>query len=274
MARSINTIYNSMLAAHTANPSLSELNSTSSTAVYKLLYYIVATIINIHEQYWDLFKTDLEYIKDSTPVMTELWWIDKLTNFYQYDNTDTDKGVVKIDEKYIPYYTTIDDTKHIIKYCSLSTYTNLLNIKLAKADVDGNPVELDSNEIGSVTSFINEIQSAGTNINVTSIPPDNILITCNIFYNGQFVESNVKDAVKQALRSYLLGLKFDGSIHVQKIIDNIQTIASVTDVEILTIGGKQYSDTNYLNFTRIYTTAAGYATLDETNSIFNMIIEK
>jgi hypothetical protein len=275
MARSIEVIYNEILNIKNQQSELASLTSTSNTAIFKLIFYVQAVVISIHEQLWDLFKEDLEYIKNTAPIMSELWWIDKLTNFYQYDNTDISKGVLKIDNSFVPYYEITDDTKKIIKFAAVKQSDNSrqVNIKIAKADSDNNPVQLTVDELNSVKSFVNSLQAAGLYINVISFPPDLLKLNINIYFDGQYVQSNVLSEVKASIRGYLQKLKFDGTIQLIKLIDAIQNVQGVKDVLINEAQAKTELE-GYTTFNRIYNAKAGYAQLNETDSVFNMFVEK
>jgi hypothetical protein len=275
MARSIEVIYNEILNIKNQQSELASLTSTSNTAIFKLIFYVQAVVISIHEQLWDLFKEDLEYIKNTAPIMSELWWIDKLTNFYQYDNTDISKGVLKIDNSFVPYYEITDDTKKIIKFTAVKQSDNSrqVNIKIAKADSDNNPVQLTVDELNSVKSFVNSLQAAGLYINVISFPPDLLKLNINIYFDGQYVQSNVLSEVKASIRGYLQKLKFDGTIQLIKLIDAIQNVQGVKDVLINEAQAKTELE-GYTTFNRIYNAKAGYVQLNETDSVFNMFVEK
>jgi hypothetical protein len=275
MARSIEVIYNEILNIKNQQSELASLTSTSNTAIFKLIFYVQAVVISIHEQLWDLFKEDLEYIKNTAPIMSELWWIDKLTNFYQYDNTDISKGVLKIDNSFVPYYEITDDTKKIIKFAAVKQSDNSrqVNIKIAKADSDNNPVQLTVDELNSVKSFVNSLQAAGLYINVISFPPDLLKLNINIYFDGQYVQSNVLSEVKASIRGYLQKLKFDGTIQLIKLIDAIQNVQGVKDVLINEAQAKTELE-GYTTFNRIYNAKAGYVQLNETDSVFNMFVEK
>jgi hypothetical protein len=275
MARSVTTIYNDILNIKNQQSELAGLTSTSNTAIFKLLFFVHAVAINIHEQLWDLFKEDLEYIKATAPVMSESWWIDKLLNFYQYDNTDTAKGVLKINDAFVPFYETVDATKQIIKFAAVkqTTDSRQVNIKIAKSDVDGNPEQLSNDELLSAKSFVNSLQSAGLFLNVISFPPDDLKLNTNIYFDGQYIQTNVLADVKEAIRVYLQNLKFDGTIQLTKLVDAIQNVEGVKDVLINSAHGKGEGQA-YTLFNRVYNAKAGYASLNEVDSVFTMIIEK
>jgi hypothetical protein len=56
------------------------------------------------------------------------------------------------------------------------------------------------------------------------------------------------------------------------LIDAIQAVQGVTDVLINNASAKSESSA-YQTFNRVYNASAGYASLNETDSIFNMIVQ-
>lgn len=275
MARTIEEIYDEIIATKETQTDLSGLTSTSNTAIWKLVYYTIAVSISFHEQLWDLFKKDLETIRDNTPVQTERWWVDRMKNQFQFDNIDTDKGVLKIGEDFVPFYTTVDETKRIVDFASVKQTegSRQVNIKIAKNDGSGNAEQLTLEQLTSARSYVNEIQGAGLFIQTVSFPPDEIEIDIDIYFDGQYIISNVETDVKEAIKSYLLDLKFDGSIEIIRLIDAIQKVDGIKDVFINVIYGKPSSAPKQ-EFNRVYDSLAGYATLNETDSVFNFIVQK
>lgn len=275
MARTIQTIYDEIIVTKNNQAELAGLTSTSDTAIWKLIYYTVAVAINFHEQLWDLFKVDLETIRDNTPVQTERWWNDRMKNQFQYDPLDTDKGVLKIGEDFVPFYTTVDETKRIIDFSAVKQTegSRQVNIKVAKDDGSGNATQLALAELTAARSYVNEIQGAGLFIQTVSFPADELEIDVDLYFDGQYVISNVEAAVKLAIQEYLFNLKFDGAIEIIRLVDAIQQVAGIKDVFINIIYGKPDSAPKQ-EFDRVYDTLAGYAVLNETDSVFNLIVQK
>lgn len=275
MARTITQIFDEIVATKNNQTELVGLTSTSNTSLWKLIYYTVAVAINFHEQLWDLFKKDLETIRDNTPVQTERWWNDRMKNYFQYDPIDTDKGVLSIGEDFVPFYITVDETKRIIDFSAVKQTegSRQVNIKLAKDDGSGNATQLSLAELTSAKSYVNEIQGAGLFIQTVSFPADVLEIDVDLYFNGQYIISNVEADVKLAIQDYLFNLKFDGTVELIRLIDSIQNVDGIQDVFINVIYGKPDSAPKQ-EFNRIYNTLAGYAILDETNSVFNLIVQK
>lgn len=275
MARTITQIQQDLINTKNNQTELDGLSSTSQTAIWNLIFYIIAVGINFHEQLWDLFKQDLETIKNNTPVQTERWWNDRMKNYFQYDNINTDKGVLKIGDDFVPYYSSIDESKRLIDFSSTKQTegSRQVNIKIAKDDGSGNATQLDLAELTSAKSYVNSIQGAGLFIQTVSFPPDIIDLDIDIYFDGQYVINNVEQAVKDAIVVYLQDLKFDGDVEIIRLIDAIQKVDGIKDVFINKIYGKPDAAPKQ-EFNRIYSTLAGYATLNISDSKFNLIVQK
>jgi hypothetical protein len=241
--------------------------------MWRVFYGATATAISVMEQIWDVFKQDLEYQKNTTYSMTSAWWNDRMKNYFQYAPADPDRGVLKITDNYVYYYSIIDDTKKIIDFCS--TVTNTLNrsvtIKVAKDNGSGAPTQLSNDELMAAATYVDRVQAAGAQIKVVSFPADKLLLNMNIYYDGMYVESTVQSNVQNAVVTYLQQLTFDGIIHLSKLVDVIQAVEGVNDVLLVSAsaikdGGSEEP------FNRVFSTQAGYATFDADSSLITMIL--
>ena len=226
MARSIATIKAEMVAAKNADSTLSGLTSTSATALWNLLFYVVAVSINILEQILDIFKSDLEVIAAKNVPGTPTWLQTKVLEF-QYSASDPQ--VVQL-VNFIPTYPTINTELRIVKACAIVEQTNrLVKIKVAK----GSPLEpLSSTELTSLKNYIHDIKFAGVLTDTISLNPDRLKVNATIYFKGQFVEATVKQAVIDAIDAYLLTLPFNGVIKITSLQNAIEVVSGVDDVVI------------------------------------------
>lgn len=273
MAQSIQEIYNNYIATNNAYPELAVIpnTNTSDMALLQTIYYICSINDQVAQQYYDAFKLDLQTIASNATVGTAKWWQDRILNYFQY-STDPDYGVLKaVAPYYIPKYDLIDSNLNIVKYCSVTQQSNnrQVTIKVAK-QVSGAPAQLTNDELNAVKKFVTDSQTAGLLINTVSFPADSIKLNLEIYYNAGYIESVVEQQVKDAIINYLTVLNFDGAIYLTKIVDVIQNIEGVNDIKINSASGKAEA-TAYTVFDRRYITTAGYANLDETNSVFTLI---
>lgn len=274
-ARTVEEIYQSLLALKDNTPELSGATSTSNTAIWRVFYRTVANGIAVFEQLQDAFKKDLELIRDSSQIYNESWWNDRLINFFQYNPIDPDKGELKIDDNFKVFYEIEDEPSKIVQFCSTTRTEGRASatIKVAKDAGDGSPEQLDSNELNAARGFTNKMQGAGLLINVVSFPGDALKLDIDIYYKGDGVETVVRQQVIDSINLYLKdALTFDGKIKLLTLIDFIQNnIEALDDLEITSAiitpdGG------NETEFTRSIDTKAGYAVFDVENSNINLIV--
>jgi hypothetical protein len=268
MARTISQIKASMRATKASETALTDLNSTSQTAIYNLWLSILATSQWIIETLWDRFKIELEIVIANAPVMTDKWLHERVLEF-QYDSV-TPQVVNIIDN--VPQYDPIDTTKQIITRASVRTLPNrIVSIKTAKSDP---PEQLSAAELSSLSGYVSDLTPAGVYYQALSFDPDLIFISSTIYYNGQYA-SVISANVIAAIENYLANIPFDGYVRVSALEDAIQAVTGVRDVVFHTVSLRTATqsfgvDNSYLvasnaTFFNKYPLFAGYV-ISETGS--------
>lgn len=260
MARSINKIQTQILDNISNDSVLSNLNSTSNTAIYRVFAYIVAVAINILETFNDQFKREITEIRDTAITGSEEWFIYKAKRF-QYD--DTTPQELEIKDNYSVDYINIDESKRIISVASCRTLTDLsISLAVAKGDL-GSLEPLTQEELDTFTNYINyAARFAGQRLSVISLPADTISFTGDIYYNGEYSQQEVLTSIQNNINTYLTNVEFDGIIRYQKIVDAIQESTGVRDLYLDQMTGAADGQTIPEVFDRIYNSSAGYANLD------------
>ena len=229
MARSVETILISMDNEQAAQTSLTTLNSTSQTSIYKLWKYITAVIMNLHEQLWDIFKADIELQISQAAVGSDLWLQAQVLKF-QYD---TIVPQVVVLTNFAPAYTVVNPAYQIITRASVKTAPNkTVSVKVAKSDP---PVALSAPELSSLQTYLTAqgygVGFAGVNIVASSLTSDKLFLEGTIKYDGQY-SSVISANVIAAINDYLANITFDGIFKTLTLIDYIQAVQGVTDVQI------------------------------------------
>lgn len=268
MARSIQIIIALLDAEQAAQTGLSGLNSPSTTAIFKLWKYIVATQMFLQETLWDIYKAALELIISKAAVGTSAWLQDKVLKF-QYDATTPQ--VLSVGSDFSVNYTTVDTTKQIITRAAVNrTAQRTVLVKVAKSDP---PVALSGPELSSLNGYLDDICFAGVNYVATSLVSDKLYLKANVYYDGQY-SSTISDAVISAVNVYLAALPFDGKIKLSAIVDSIQTVTGVNDVvledvavraDATAFASKTYMVQGNTTLIPLYQLAAGYI-IEETTA--------
>lgn len=276
MARSIQTIYNEIIASVQADTNLYDpsnpdpnkrgLTSTSRVAIWRLWAWIVATAQALLEQLIDTYKIEIETIVDKAPSGNALW---VQYQVFKFQYSATDPQVIQLDTTYFfPYYTTISENQRIVTQCSVTTLPNkIVSIKVAKGGTT--PTPLDSTELSALTSYLSYINFAGVYFNLISDDPDYIYLGVDVYYNGQF-SSVIQTNVEQAVNSYLANANaqyFNYTIYLSKLVDIIQAVNGVNDVVLRQVEVRPHFTSvanayvmvdNYQTYIRQYNPYAGY----------------
>ena len=269
MARSIQTIVALLDAEQAAQTGLSGLNSPSTTAIFKLWKYIVATQMFLQETLWDIYKAALELTISKAAVGTSAWLQDKVLKF-QYDATTPQ--VLSVGSDFSVNYTTVDTTKQIITRAAVNrTAQRTVLVKVAKSDP---PVALSGPELSSLNGYLDDICFAGVNYVATSLVSDKLYLKANVYYDGQY-SNTISESVISAVNVYLATLPFDGKIKLSAIVDSIQTVTGVNDVvledvavraDATAFASKTYMVQGNTTLIPLYQLAAGYIVEETTAS--------
>lgn len=279
MARSIETIYNSIIEEKEAQASLTgllpasedydnlinDLSSTSKVAIWRLWAYMMSVAIHVHEAIFDLFKAEVESIADSAPAGTAAWY-QKMMLAFQYGH-----ALVYSDYQYD--YASEDTDAKIIKYCAVSERSDgVVIVKVAKEE-NGEPVALLLAEKSAAESYANKIKFAGTRLALTSLNADIFAPVYDIYYDPIIPLSTIQSEIQTALDNYRKNLGFDGLIRITTLTDVIQAVTGVIDPvfqssQITPEGGSAIS------VPILTTPAAGYFAYNDTAAnMFNYIPE-
>jgi len=270
MARTTAQIKQQMIDQKNAEAELAGLDSTSTTAMYNLYIFLVASAIAIFEQIMDSFKLSIEQIafeaKPGTPQ-----YIRKKVLEFQY-NAATPQIAQFNDTDYTIGYPQIIAAYKILTRCSVTTtVSRKYLIKVAKNEP---PVPIVSGEKTALIDYVSLFNGAGLVYEVVSADSDKIAVFGNVYYDGQY-NSVISANVQTAIKNYLANIDFNGAVSIQELTDSIQAVAGVLDVKLETVRVRQntvayvdgveiYSLANNIN-TVTYSTYAGYIE-EETDS--------
>ncbi len=265
MARDIKEIASLIKESFINNDTLAEIydlkpgqsydSQFSNASVETCLIYVVATAIATMEWLFDLFKSEIEEsVRRAIPGSLSWYW-NKVREF-RYGYNLNEWGVYEDNV----YYEAIPT----IKYCAITEDYNGLTVKVNK---DGYEI-LTKEEMASFSAYMGRIKFAGTNINIVSLPPDELTLKLKLDINPMVLTPDYsftsaqqsQDVIVEAVASYLADMKYGGVFNKTKLIDAIQSVDGVEDVVIkgcsITIHDSQLT-TIELNDKQNYTSASG-----------------
>ena len=233
MARKIEQIMQQLLAAKEQDETLRErLTSTSKTAIWRLLLYIVAVGTNVVESLWDAMKADVDEEIDAQKPHRLKWYRDKALAF-MYNMTLPEDS-----DTYDTTGTTDDqrESRKKVKFAAVEEMNNLVIIKVAKGDDQREPLDdtEDSPEFTLFKAYMQEIKDAGVRLSFVNQAGDAFSCALTVLYAPVLLESEVRAAVRKAIKSYIRGLPFNGLYTNMSLIDAVQAVDGVKIAELVT----------------------------------------
>lgn len=231
---------------------LPELNSTSSTAIWRVWANIVALSIYAFEQIVYSEQSKLEKLAEMQRYGSIDWYKKKAKEFQLGDPLlfDSDTGLYS--------YALIDPLKQIVASVAVgeSDQDQELLIKVAKDD-GGVLVPLDSGELLLFNSYISEIRVAGVDFQGLSLEADVIDSVATVYYDGNYTLNDIQTAINDVLNTYKNDFSFNGVVLKNDVIRLIRNVAGIDDVLFSSFTGKQ-GQLLPAEVVRDYNTVSGY----------------
>lgn len=235
MARSIETIFNEMVARKEQEPALSALNSSSKVAVWRLMFYVVAFSVWVLENLFDTHKAEVSAALAELKPHTARWYRNKALAFQYgfplFPDSDVFNNAGKTDGQLA--------ASKIIKYSAVTeaeTESRLI-VKIA-TEKDGELQPISEGEKAAFDEYISEIKDAGVRITVINYLPDILDLKLQIFYDPLVLTSDgtsittAKKPVEDALKAFLKELPFNGELILQSLVDKLQQTEGVKIVNV------------------------------------------
>ncbi len=230
MARTVAQIQAEIISAKEARPELAGLTSTSKSAVWLSITFIIAYAIYILEVLFDKHKLETDTAISLLKPHTKRWYRQKALAFQfgfalvqdtdVYDNTGIDA-------------TLIDNSK-VIKYAAVTEAVaeSRIIIKIATENA-GVLSPITNAQKQSFDAYISEVRDAGVKVSVINFLPDRLYLNMRIFYDPLVLDAqgnSILDGgkpVELAINEYLKKLPFDGQLVLAHMIDALQKVPGV-----------------------------------------------
>lgn len=263
MARSIQTIFNAIIAAKEANSALDGLDSGSVTSVYRQWAWITATVHYVIETMIDLFRVEIQIMLASLKPGSLLWYQSMCKAFQIGDDLSWINGQWA--------YQIIDQVKQIIAQCSVNEGERGLVIKIAKLS-GAELVPLLAAERDAFQAYVSKMKFAGTKVVIVNSNANLLNIDAVVYYNplllsqtGELISDGTKP-VELAISAYLSALPFNGRLMVTALVDAIQKATGVQDLQITTCQQK-YGSNPYATIEVSHIPESGYYKIDPANAL-------
>jgi len=262
MARSVNTIFNSILAAKEANADLAVINTSSKTSIYRLWAWITATAMFTVETFFDLLPAELKGILASQKSARLLWyrWIAMQFQFGDALQV-SDYGAVS--------YSNIDTTKQIIKQCNAVESGDGIILKIATIDTNNALCPLSTEQLNAFSVYIAKVKIAGTHVFIRNRQADKIKIAGIVYFNplimrpdGTLISDNSRP-VDNVSTDFLRNLLFDGLLRRTDIISTVKTATGVVDFKLIDLQCCTNDSGEYNEIDVSYLPESGYFKIDD-----------
>lgn len=249
----------------TAQDLLADLTTTSRVARWRLMLWVVAVAIWVHENLWDRFRAEVDDLAQRSAVGTRRWYVEQALAFqFGYDLVEGDDGVFR--------YEVDDPASRIIRSAAVKDQSGTVLLKVAR-EVSGELQALSAPQLIAFAAYIAQIKMAGTIINLVSAAPDLIKVQFRVYYDplvmsqtGTLIAEPSVKPVEVAIRSYLKALPFNGVLRLTDLVDAVQAAQGVEDPVLLSAEAK-YGALPYAPIVDQYEANAGHMIVDPLNDL-------
>lgn len=270
MARTIDTIFQSLVARKNDEPALDKLNSSSATAIWRLIFYIVAYALYVHEVLFDDLTTEITDLVAQKKPHSLRWYVDKVKQFRAgvplADDSDEYADGMTDDEI---------EASQVVKFAAANENSGIVYIKVA-TESNGSKSPLTAEQVEGLKEYIAEVKDAGVRVEVINQPACSLQLQLDIHYNPMVLDgsgnniSTGENPVEAAIEAYIGNLPFNGEYRNSALIDALQAVDGVVIPE-LTAATESYDGVTWTAINAKAQPYSGYYRYDATGSTINYI---
>ncbi len=264
MARTIDEIMTEMIAAKNNKPELADLNSTSSTAIWRAFFFVVAFAHYLLERIFDDHKSQINELLSTLKPHTACWYEEKAKAFqYGFDllpGTDNYDNSAATEDQV--------EASKIIAMSSAVEIANGVAIKVAKLN-GSDLVKLSDVELAAFHAYMLRVKDAGISVISTSNDAEELKVILTIYYNplvlnidGSRIDNTDNNPVETAIKSYLSSLDFNGTFKTANMVDALQATEGI-DIPTVHYTAFKYGSLPYMEFQVYRRPNSGYMILQD-----------
>lgn len=229
MARTVQEIYEEMVAEKERRTELAGLTSPSATAVWRLMLYVVAYAAHVLEQLWDAYSAEVDARIEAIIPHRPKWYRDKVLAFME------DTTLVPDTDRYDTTGLTDEEiaARLVVKHATAGedASASLLTIKVA-GEEDGRRAPLPAGVETQLKAYIDEIKDAGVRYLLVNQEADTFNCTVDIYYDPMKLASTVEADCRAAITDYIENLPFNGEYTNMALVDRLQAVDGVKIAEL------------------------------------------
>lgn len=270
MARTIDTIFQSLVARKNDEPALDKLNSSSATAIWRLIFYVVAYALYVHEVLFDDLTSEITDLVAQKKPHSLRWYVDKVKQFRAgvplADDSDEYADGMTDDEI---------EASQVVQFAAANENSGIVYIKVA-TESNGSKSPLTAEQVEGLKEYIAEVKDAGVRVEVINQPACSLQLQLDIHYNPMVLDgsgnniSTGETPVEAAIEAYIGNLPFNGEYRNSALIDALQAVDGVVIPE-LTAATESYDGVTWTAINAKAQPYSGYYRYDATGSTINYI---
>jgi hypothetical protein len=279
MSRTLTDIYNALATEKAAQPELealvpeldnaqqllSDLNTPSRVARWRLMLWVVAVAIWVHERLWDIFKAEVDALAARSSVGTRRWYQEQALAFqFGYDLVEGEDGVFRYEED-------VPESRIVVR-AAVAEQSGTVLLKVARMNA-GALAPLTAPQLIAFAAYLAQVKMAGTIINLLSAAPDLLKVQFVVYYNplvlsglGELITDDAVKPVEVAINDYIKALPFNGELRLTALVDAVQRAVGVEDPRLISAEAK-YGFLPYAAINTTYTANAGHMIIDPANPL-------
>lgn len=226
----------------------------SPVSLESLMFYVVASCIWVLEKLFDRHREEIDARIEELRPHTLRWYVSKTLDYMRGKDLIMADGVVVAD-----FYDTTRMTAEeiekaqVVKYAVATEDNTQVFIKVAARGNNGQPKQLEADDLAGLKYYLSQIKDAGVTIKVLNEPADNMRIELIVLYDPAVLTATAtgaadadgyqtlrlmrdgKDVVTEAVSEVISKLPFNGEYRNSDLMAALQSIEGVRVADIVKV---------------------------------------
>lgn len=226
----------------------------SPVSLESLMFYVVASCIWLLEKLFDRHREEVDARIEALRPHTLRWYATKAKEYMRGKELIMQDGVVVADRYDTAGMTDEDIEKaRVVKYAVATEDNTQVFIKVAARGNNGQPRQLEAEDLNGLKSYISQIKDAGVAVKILNEPADNMRVQLVILYDPAILTAQTQgkadadgytpvklmrdgaDVITETVSRVISELPFNGEYRNSDLMAAIQSIEGVKVADIVKV---------------------------------------
>ena len=226
----------------------------SPVSLESLMFYVVASCIWLLEKLFDRHREEVDARIEAQRPHTLRWYATKAKEYMCGKELIMQDGVVVADRYDTAGMTAEDIEKaRVVKYAVATEDNTQVFIKVAARGNNGQPKQLEAEDLNGLKSYISQIKDAGVAVKILNEPADNMRVELVVLYDPAILTAQLRgaadkdgysvvsllrngsDVINEAVSRVISELPFNGEYRNSDLMAAIQSIEGVKVADIIRV---------------------------------------